>query len=76
VSVELKPSPATTGHGDHDRFAHYIYDPTDPKARITEAIVMGTPLLALCGKMWVPSRDASTLPVCPECADIKTQLVG
>jgi hypothetical protein len=24
----------------------------------------------LCGKVWVPSRDPSRFPVCPECKDI------
>jgi hypothetical protein len=31
---------------------------------------MGTPITALCGKVWVPSRDPSRFPVCPECKDI------
>lgn len=31
---------------------------------------MGTPVVALCGKVWVPSRDPQRFPVCPECKDI------
>jgi len=30
---------------------------------------MGTPVVALCGKVWVPSRDPEKYPVCPECKD-------
>ena len=30
-------------------------------------MVAGTPVIALCGKVWVPSRDPSRYPVCPEC---------
>ena len=35
--------------GDHERFAHYVR-----KEKITEAMVLGTPVVALCGKVWVP----------------------
>ncbi len=49
-------------HGDHERFAHYV-----EKDKLTEAMVMGTPVVALCGKVWVPSRDPSKFPICPEC---------
>jgi hypothetical protein len=55
--------------GDHDRFAHYA-----DKDKITEAMVLGTPIRALCGKVWVPSRDASRFPVCPECKEIYESL--
>jgi hypothetical protein len=33
-------------------------------------MVMGTPVVALCGKVWVPSRDGSKFPVCPDCKEI------
>jgi hypothetical protein len=49
-------------NGDHDRFAHYV-----DKESITEAIVNGLPCIALCGKVWIPSRDPDKYPVCPEC---------
>ena len=48
--------------GDHDRFSHYV-----DKNKLTEALVVGTPVIALCGKVWVPSRDPQRCPVCPEC---------
>ncbi len=51
--------------GDHERFSHYV-----PKERLTEAMVMGTPVIALCGKVWVPSRNPDRFPVCPECKEI------
>ncbi len=51
--------------GDHERFSHYV-----PKNRLTEAMVMGTPVVALCGKVWVPSRNPDRFPVCPECKEI------
>lgn len=48
--------------GDHERFAHYVV-----KGKLTQALVEGTPVIALCGKVWVPSRDPKRFPVCPEC---------
>ncbi len=51
--------------GDHERFSHYV-----PKEKLTEAMVMGTPVIALCGKVWVPSRSPEKYPVCPECKEI------
>ena len=51
--------------GDHDRFSHYAR-----KDKLTEAMVMGTPVVALCGKVWVPSRDPQKYPVCPTCKEI------
>ena len=50
--------------GDHERFAHYA-----DRDKSLEAMVTGTPIRALCGKVWVPSRDPSRFPVCPECKD-------
>jgi len=35
--------------------------------KLTEAYVSGTPVIALCGKVWVPSRDPGRFPICPEC---------
>ena len=31
---------------------------------------MGTPVEALCGYVWVPSRDPKSLPICEECKSI------
>jgi hypothetical protein len=54
-----------TEEGDHERFAHYA-----PKDKIMEAMVTGTPVRALCGKVWVPSRDPARFPLCPTCKEI------
>ncbi|MDR1791658.1 MAG: DUF3039 domain-containing protein [Propionibacteriaceae bacterium] len=51
--------------GDHERFSHYV-----PKDKLTEALVMGTPVIALCGKVWVPSRNPDKFPVCPMCKEV------
>ncbi|MGQ4560676.1 DUF3039 domain-containing protein [Dermabacteraceae bacterium P7054] len=51
--------------GDHDRFAHYVR-----KDKIMQATLSGTPVIALCGKVWVPGRDPEKYPVCPECKEV------
>jgi hypothetical protein len=57
--------------GDHDRFAHYVR-----KADIVRSNVQGVPVMALCGKVWIPNRDPSRYPVCPTCKEIRQRLIG
>ena len=56
---------APTDDGDHEKFSHFV-----DKNKLTEAMVMGTPVVALCGKVWVPSRAPEKFPVCPECKEV------
>jgi Protein of unknown function (DUF3039) len=65
ILVDEHVRPVPTEAGDHDRFAHYA-----PRDKIMEAMVTGTPIMALCGKVWVPSRDPNRFPVCPACKEI------
>ncbi len=51
--------------GDHERFSHYVQ-----KNKIVESAVMGNAVVALCGKVWIPSRDPQKFPVCPTCKEI------
>jgi hypothetical protein len=60
-----------TSNGDHDVFAHYA-----EKDLITEAMVFGTPIVALCGKIWVPFRNPEKYPVCPICDEIFKSMAG
>lgn len=39
-------------------------------AKILEARIYGSPLEALCGHVWVPSRDPKQLPICEKCKGI------
>lgn len=63
--TEERVVPAETEEGDHERFAHYVQ-----KDKIVESAVLGTPVIALCGKVWVPNRDPQKFPVCPDCQAI------
>lgn len=57
--------------GDHERFSHYVR-----KDKIVESAVTGAPVIALCGKVWVPNRDPQKFPVCPDCKKIYDRLSG
>src|SRR5665811_4943 len=58
VTEEVEP-------GDHERFAHYVR-----KEKILSSALSGSPVMALCGKVWVPGRDPNKFPVCPICKEI------
>ncbi len=64
-TVEDRRTSEQVEEGDHDRFSHYAR-----KHELTEAMIMGTPVVALCGKVWVPSRDPQRYPVCPACKEV------
>ena len=40
------------------------------QAKVMEARIYGSPLEALCGHVWVPSRDPKKLPMCEDCKSI------
>ncbi|GLZ80074.1 hypothetical protein Afil01_48810 [Actinorhabdospora filicis] len=69
--IEERVSELRYDEGDHERFAHYV-----PKDKLMEAMVNGTPVRALCGKLWVPSRDPERFPICPECKEIHESMRG
>ena len=68
IETDVRPD-LSHGDGDHERFAHYV-----DKNKIVESAVTGDPVVALCGKVWVPSRDPKRFPVCPECKEIYESL--
>ncbi len=63
-TVEDRRTQPTLGDGDHERFSHYV-----AKDTLMAAMVEGAAVVALCGKVWVPSRDPQRFPVCPECKE-------
>ena len=66
---ELVEEPRLAEPGDHERFAHYVR-----KEKILSSALSGEPVIALCGKVWVPGRDPSRFPVCPACKEIYQSL--
>lgn len=75
-------TPSTTTHVDTERdldvqsgepiAAHIVkVEPGESaQAKVLEARIYGTPVEALCGHVWVPSRDPKSLPLCEECKAI------
>jgi hypothetical protein len=49
--------------------AHYA-----EAAEVTEGYIMGTPVIALCGKIFIPSRNPEKLRICPICKEIADAL--
>ena len=64
------PSPSTRRRSarlqDPGSVAHIVKD----KGKVTEAYILGTPVEALCGHVFTPSKDPKSLPVCDTCKDI------
>lgn len=57
--------------GNADRFSHYV-----SRDRMRESQLTGRPVVALCGKIWVPKHDPSQFPVCPDCKRIYEEMAG
>lgn len=51
-------------------YAHYA-----ESVSVTEGYVLGRPVLAVCGELFVPSRDPQKFPVCPICKKIVEALL-
>lgn len=65
-----RPQP-TLDQGDSDKVAHIVM-----KNDQMRGYFAGEPIKALCGKVWVPSRDYQGLPVCQACADERDRLIA
>ena len=61
----------STEDGDHDVFAHYV-----EKEEVADAVIYGWPVVALCGKIWIPYRDPSKYPICPTCQKILQDMMS
>lgn len=65
ATIERQDERQLVEPGDAERFAHYVR-----KEKIMESALTGEPVIALCGKVWVPGRDPNKFPVCPDCKAI------
>ena len=70
--AETRPDLDLTPETEEPQVAHIVK--TKPgesaQAKVLEARIYGTPLEALCGHTWVPSRDPKQLPLCQKCKEI------
>ena len=67
--IELLEKTDVTDSDSEEHFAHYA-----ESSEVTEGYIMGTPVIALCGKIFVPSRDPLKLRICPICKQIAEAL--
>jgi len=68
--------------GDHERLSHIVLEGFKPEGgdfvpagpSVVEGMVNGTPVRALCGKVWVPGRDPRRYPLCGTCREIAERM--
>lgn len=79
--TDLTTSPVhvdPTLDGEHERMSHIVLEGVKVSDEefvsagpsVVEGMVNGTPVKALCGKVWIPGRDPKRYPVCPTCKEI------
>ncbi len=76
-SIETSPSTVIDRQTEHvlqtgkPLVAHIVKTERDESAaaKVLEARINGTPIEALCGHVWVPSRDPKQLPMCQACKE-------
>ena len=61
----LEKTDLDTQENNDEHLAHYA-----DAAKVTEGYIMGTPVIALCGKVFIPHRNPEKLRVCPICKEI------
>lgn len=64
--TQVKPD---RNSGDGDRYAHFVR-----RDRANRSAETGQAVVALCGKVWVPTRDAKKYPVCPRCKQMRDEM--
>ncbi len=78
TEIATAPTPTITEQTEHvpqtgePTMAHIVktLPGENAAAKVLEARIYGTPLEALCGHVWVPSRDPKQLPLCDQCKSI------
>jgi hypothetical protein len=68
VDLEERLEESLTDSGE-PKYAHYA-----ESASVTEGYVLGTPVVAICGEVFIPSRDPKKFPICPICKQIAESL--
>ena len=61
----LEQTDIDTKEGEDNQLAHYA-----ESASVVEGYVMGTPVEALCGKIFIPSKNPERSKICPICKEI------
>jgi hypothetical protein len=72
MPVQVDPELDETTETEEPTAAHIVKvaPGESAAAKVLEARIFGTPIEALCGHVWIPSRDPKQLPLCEECKSI------
>jgi hypothetical protein len=72
MPAQVRPDTEVVLETDEPLSAHIVktLPGESAAAKVLEARINGTPLEALCGHVWVPSRDPQQLPLCQQCKDV------
>jgi hypothetical protein len=72
LPAETRPDTDDVTETGEPVVAHIVKTEPDESAsaKVLEARIYGTPVEALCGHVWVPSRDPKQHPLCQKCKDI------
>lgn len=69
TAVDLATNSEIGTEFNQPKYAHYA-----ESVSVTEGYVLGTPIVAICGKLFIPSRDPEKFPICPICKEIAEAL--
>lgn len=69
-TTQLRPE-TRTSRDDSDERAHIVMREDQMRGYVT-----GEAIQALCGKVWVPTRDYQGLPVCQRCREERERLLS
>ena len=80
-TTSVLPEVDITDPERHERFTHIVLEGWKPDEgdfisannSVAAGAVLGTPIKALCGKVWVPKYDPKKYPLCPACKEIAHQ---
>lgn len=76
MSITLDSPELATTSTDLDECKHIVSDETPGNCDVTEAMMLGKELTALCGYKFIPHRDDEALPACKACLDVMEMLYG
>ncbi|MCB1247404.1 MAG: DUF3039 domain-containing protein [Acidimicrobiia bacterium] len=60
-----------TDQGESDEMAHIVMREDQMRGYLT-----GEPIRALCGKVWVPTKDYQGLPICEKCVTERDRILA
>jgi hypothetical protein len=68
IDVDIETSNFDTE--DAERFAHWVDANKADRAALRDGAVV-----ALCGKVWKPSKNPDDYPICPQCEELHDKLI-